>query len=128
MSAWWQFRALIRKNLLTLKRSIFMTLMEIFYPIILMLIGHFVKKAFSSDKFTYAGEGGDSNYLIDKGNIAIDYNIYTDLAKFAYNQETNDPNVFFYKFNSDTVKYTKLTNIHSNLVLNKGVWNYITPL
>jgi hypothetical protein len=128
MSAWWQFRALIRKNLLTLKRSIFMTLMEIFYPIILMLIGHLVKKAFSSDKFTYAGEGGDDKYLIDKGNIAIDYDIYTDLAGFAYNEITDDPNLFLNNFNSDSNKYSKLTSINTNLALSKGVWNYITPL
>ena len=30
MSAWWQFRALMRKNILTLKRSFLMTLLEIF--------------------------------------------------------------------------------------------------
>ena len=53
MSAWWQFRALIKKNALTLKRSIFMTLMEIFYPIILMLVGYLVEKAFSSKKYLF---------------------------------------------------------------------------
>ena len=67
MSAWWQFRALIRKNLLTLKRSIFMTLMMIFYPIILMLVGYLVEKAFSSKKYTWEGEGDLDKYLIDKG-------------------------------------------------------------
>ncbi len=69
MSAWWQFRALIRKNILTLKRSIFMTLMEIFYPIILMLIGYLVMNSFSSKKYTWSQEGTPSEYLIDKGNF-----------------------------------------------------------
>jgi hypothetical protein len=84
MSAWWQFRALIRKNLLTLKRSIFMTLLEIFYPIILMLVGYLVKhNAFSSQKFTWEGEGTMPEYLIDKGNLGLDYSIYTNLPSSA---------------------------------------------
>ena len=69
MSAWWQFRALIRKNMLTLKRSIFMTLMEIFYPIILMLIGYLVMNAFSSKEYKWDQEGPIDDYLIDKGNF-----------------------------------------------------------
>ena len=69
MSAWWQFRALIRKNMLTLKRSIFMTLMEIFYPIILMLIGYLVMNAFSSKEYKWEQEGTIDKYLIDKGNF-----------------------------------------------------------
>ena len=73
MSAWFQFRALIRKNALTLKRSFFMTLMEIFYPIILMLVGYLVEKAFSSKKYSWSGEGSLDDYLVDKGNFGIDY-------------------------------------------------------
>ena len=69
MSAWWQFRALIRKNMLTLKRSIFMTLMEIFYPIILMLVGYLVMNAFSSKEYKWEQEGPIDDYLIDKGNF-----------------------------------------------------------
>ena len=69
MSAWWQFRALIRKNMLTLKRSIFMTLMEIFYPIILMLVGYLVMNAFSSKEYKWEQEGKIDDYLIDKGNF-----------------------------------------------------------
>ena len=69
MSAWWQFRALIKKNILTFKRSIFMTLMEIFYPIILMLVGYLVMNAFSSKKYKWEQEGTIDKYLIDKGNF-----------------------------------------------------------
>ena len=69
MSAWWQFRALIRKNMLTLKRSIFMTLMEIFFPIILMLIGYLVVNSFSAKEYKWDQEGTIDEYLIDKGNF-----------------------------------------------------------
>ena len=83
MSAWWQFKALIRKNMQTLKRSIFMTLMEIFYPIILMLICYLIKLAFDSTKVTWEEEGGLDEYLISKGNFGFDYNVYTHLTIFT---------------------------------------------
>ena len=76
MSAWWQFKALIRKNMLTLKRSILMTLMEIFYPILLMIVCYLIKLAFNSTKITWADEGSLEEYLIDKGNFGFDYNVY----------------------------------------------------
>ena len=119
---WWQFRALIRKNVLTLKRSIFMTLMEIFYPIILMLIGHFVKLAFASEKFTYSGEGSDDNYLVDKGNFAVDYNLYPHLAETS---KMADPTSYF----SDKPSLvTPITTIKGNLGADKKIWKYIDPL
>ena len=117
MSAWWQFRALIRKNILTLKRSIFMTLMEIFYPIILMLIGHFVKKAFASDKFTYSGEGGDDNYLVDKGNFEVDFSTFDYYSDFI----TNPVNTFL-------TSKTVFGNVNTNFGFGKKVWKYIDPL
>ena len=82
MSAWWQFRALIKKNALTLKRSIFMTLMEIFYPIILMFVGYLVKNSFSTKRYDWVEEGAMDNYLIDKGNFGLDYNIYPHMAGY----------------------------------------------
>ena len=82
MSAWWQFKALIRKNVLTLKRSIFMTLMEIFYPIVLMLICYLIKLAFDSTKVTWEEEEGLDQYLINKGNFGFDYGTYGHLMQF----------------------------------------------
>ena len=82
MSAWWQFKALMRKNILTLKRSIFMTLMEIFYPIILMLICYLIKLAFDSTKVTWEDEEGLEQYLINKGNFGLEYSIYGHLTRF----------------------------------------------
>ena len=91
MSAWWQFKALIRKNMQTLKRSIFMTLMEIFYPIILMIICYLIKLAFDSTKVTWEEEGGLDNYLISKGNFGFDYQVYPFLTLFnqLYNPAVN---------------------------------------
>ena len=92
MSAWWQFKALIRKNMQTLKRSIFMTLMEIFYPIILMIICYLIKLAFDSTKVTWEEEGGLDNYLISKGNFGFDYQVYPYLTVFSQLLE-NSPDV-----------------------------------
>ena len=89
MSAWWQFKALMRKNILTLKRSIFMTLMEIFYPIILMLICYLIKLAFDSTKVTWEDEEGLEQYLINKGNFGVDYNIYSHLM-ILFNLQKNN--------------------------------------
>ena len=91
MSAWWQFRALIRKNMLTLKRSVFMTLMEIFYPIILMILCYLIKLAFNSTKTTWEDEGSLKEYLIDKVNFGFDYTIYPYLM--AYNTFVKNGNI-----------------------------------
>ena len=82
MSAWWQFKALIRKNLLTLKRSFLMTLMEIFYPIVLMVLCYIIKLAFDSTKITWEEEGNLDEYLISKGNFGFDYKVYAHLTMF----------------------------------------------
>ena len=90
MSAWWQFKALIRKNILTLKRSIFMTLMEIFYPIVLMLICYLIKLAFDSTKVTWEEEEGLDQYLINKGNFGFDYGTYGYLMQFNQKLQKGD--------------------------------------
>ena len=79
MSAWWQFRSLIRKNVLTLKRTIFLTFMEFFFPAILMLICYLVKLVFNSIETKWKDEKGLDEYLIDKGNFGLDYSIYDSL-------------------------------------------------
>ena len=60
-----------------------MTLMEIFYPIILMILCYLIKLAFNSTKTTWEDEGSLKEYLIDKGNFGFDYTIYPYLM--AYN-------------------------------------------
>ena len=83
MSAWWQFRALIRKNIQTLKRSPLMTALEIFYPVILMLIGYLIKIAFNSTKVTWEEEKGLEQYLVNKGNFGFDYTIYPHVMNYV---------------------------------------------
>jgi hypothetical protein len=135
MSVWWQFRALIKKNVLTLKRSIFMTLMEIFYPILLMLVGYLVERAFASKKFTWAGEGSTEEYLIDKGNFGFDYDLYTHLAGIAqYNQLGLTQQKYFtdiaYKIGpANLLKLQqKLVFVLNALNKGEGIWNYVDPL
>ena len=142
MSAWWQFKALIRKNMQTLKRSIFMTLMEIFYPIILMIICYLIKLAFDSTKVTWEEEGGLDNYLISKGNFGFDYEIYPYLTMFnelknrgvISGTSENDFNKLFAYFPdlTDVDKKTDIKNkiirILTTLSPESGVWKYIDPL
>ena len=150
MSAWWQFKALIRKNMQTLKRSIFMTLMEIFYPIILMIICYLIKLAFDSTKVTWEEEGGLDNYLISKGNFGFDYQVYPFLTLFnqianpAVNGFSGDVlDSFFTNFlphtayaymiqdlDSTTIGLIKgrITSVFENLSPGQGIWKYIDPL
>ena len=147
MSAWWQFKALIRKNMQTLKRSIFMTLMEIFYPIILMIICYLIKLAFDSTKVTWEEEDGLDNYLISKGNFGFDYEIYPYLSVFSnlYKERRigEFPDVHFNDYFSllchlnshlcpaEASKPTieaKIKNIFTKLSPGYGVWKYIDPL
>ena len=137
MSAWWQFKALIRKNVLTLKRSIFTTLLEIFYPILLMLVGYLVEKAFGSKKYTFKGEGTIDEYLIDKGNFGVDYTIYPHLAGIKrFQTEQLKAEQYFEtllnekKISEEEVQSLsqKIINLNSSLNIDGGIWNYIDPL
>ena len=141
MSAWWQFKALIRKNILTLKRSIFMTLMEIFYPIVLMLICYLIKLAFDSTKVTWEEEEGLDQYLINKGNFGFDYGTYPHLMQFNQKlqkgelaeADPEDPEDLVEKYISksgitDASVEPKLLNILQNLSPDNGIWKYIDPL
>ena len=137
MSAWFQFKALIRKNALTLKRSVFTTLLEIFYPIILMLVGYLVEKAFSSKKYSFQDEGTIDEYLIDKGNFGLEYNIYPHLAgiKQFQNEGKSLNDYFSYIKLKDNISDEELNKlmmkiyfINTNLNIDLGTWNYIDPL
>ena len=141
MSAWWQFKALVRKNILTLKRSIFLSLLEIFYPIVLMLICYLIKLAFNSTKVTWAEEGGLDQYLIDKGNFGFDYKVYAHLTMFTQYLKQGvlgaPPNLDFDKYftimhieDAQTKQMLKSRISHILLTLSPsdGVWKYIDPL
>ena len=98
MSAWWQFRALIRKNIQTLKRTMFSTFMEIFFPGILMLICYLVKLVFHSTTTEWEDEDGLEEYLIDKGNLGLDYEIYRNVTEKFYSN-----NAYSYEHGTDAV-------------------------
>ena len=62
-----------------------MTLMEIFYPIILMLVGYLVMNAFSSKEYKWEQEGKIDDYLIDKGNFGtLDINYFDSYGIWKY--------------------------------------------
>ena len=137
MSAWWQFRALIRKNALTLKRSVLVTLLEIFYPVILMIIGYLVEKAFSTQKYTFEREGGMEEYLIDKGNFGLDYNLYSHLvsiSQYQANGKTQQDYITDYglKNNLNMLQIqtlaTNLISLKNALELDSNIWKYVDPL
>ena len=148
MSAWWQFKALIRKNMQTMKRSIFMTLMEIFYPIILMIICYLIKLAFNSTTIKWEEEDGLDNYLISKGNFGFDYNVYAHLTVFTqlykkglvgtppnfdfdfffnYLCQANSPLCIEDEASKQLIK-SRITTILSTLSPSEGVWKYLDPL
>ena len=135
----------------TLKRSIFMTLMEIFYPIILMLICYLIKLAFDSTKVTWEEEGGLDEYLISKGNFGFDYQVYPYLTLFSKllndNQVhgiTDDDFTNYFDYLHNNAQYSqmdlngnsiaqeliksRIRNILSTLSPSEGVWKYIDPL
>ena len=133
----------------TLKRSIFMTLMEIFYPIILMLICYLIKLAFDSTKVTWEEEDGLDNYLISKGNFGFDYQVYPFLTLFnqLYNPAVNgfsngDLESFFTNLPHTAYAYMiqdlditnlgliegRITRVFQNLSPGQGIWKYIDPL
>ena len=63
-----------------------MTLIEIFYPIGLMLVCYLIKLAFDSTKVTWEDEEGLEQYLVNKGNFGFDYGIYEHLADILFSE------------------------------------------
>jgi hypothetical protein len=56
----WKLKALIKKNLLEMKRNLFSSFCEIFFPIILMFLVLLLKSAFKVEKYTFKEEEGDN--------------------------------------------------------------------
>ena len=66
----WKLRALIKKNILILKRNIVSTLFEILFPIILMILSYGIRKAFTLEKFEFSSEEGSlENYIKNKSVV-----------------------------------------------------------
>ena len=80
----WKLRALMKKNLLVLKRNIISTLFEIFFPIILILLSYAIRKAFILKTFYfYSEEGSIENYIQTRSISNID-------LKDNFNQDINN--------------------------------------
>ena len=73
-SSYSKLKALIKKNLLVLKRNKGTTLCEIFFPIALMLILLIIRKAFSIDKFEFDKEEiNTENFIRIKSVANVDF-------------------------------------------------------
>ena len=81
-SSIWKLNALIKKNLLEMKRNIFSTLCEILFPIILMLLLYWLKTAFDITTYEFDNvEGSLENFIKSKSISNInDYINFTDLS------------------------------------------------
>ena len=138
MSAWWQFRALIRKNIQTLKRSPLMTALEIFYPMVLMLIGYLIKIAFASTKVTWEEEKGLEQYLVNKGNFGFDYTIYPHVMNYIQLVNNGiiaplpvDNYLNYINVTNATQSYYFLKPLLENVLTflpSACTWDYIDPL
>ena len=69
----WKLRALMKKNILILKRNIVSTLFEILFPIVLMLLSYAIRKAFTLETFEFSSqEGSLENYIQNKSVVNFD--------------------------------------------------------
>ena len=81
-SSVWKLNALIKKNLLEMKRNIFSTLCEILFPIILMLLLYWLKTAFDINTFEFdIVEGTLDNFISSKSISNIDSETLKDNLK-----------------------------------------------
>ena len=69
----WKLRALMKKNLLILKRNIISTLFEILFPIVLILLAYAIRKAFKLETFEFDKEEQSiENYIQNKSVTNFD--------------------------------------------------------
>ena len=81
-STFWKLRALMKKNLLILKRNICSTIFEIFFPIILILLCLALKQAFKPKTYLYKDEEkGDDEYIKSKSALYYTNSAPYDLYK-----------------------------------------------
>ena len=81
MAFLWQFNALVRKNLITMKRNCCQTFAEILFPILLMVLIVGVRKGFSIKKYYFdKKEGTVDEYIQVKSVSNIDYTTLLSLS------------------------------------------------
>ena len=62
----WKLKALLKKNLILMKRNFLSTLFEIFFPSIIIIVILILRKAFSVDTHNFSEEGDIENFIKDK--------------------------------------------------------------
>ena len=82
----WKLRALLKKNLILMKRNFISTLFEIFFPSIIIVVILVLRLAFSVDTHDFSEEGGIESFIKDKSMTSINYN---DDRTAVKNQEWN---------------------------------------
>ena len=86
----WKLRALMKKNLLILRRNVVSTIFEILFPIVLLIICYAIRQAFTLKTFLFdEEEKGIVNYIQNKSVIYKDDSIVMDIMHII-NPEVND--------------------------------------
>ena len=80
----WKLRALLKKNILLMKRNYISTLFEIFFPSVIIIIILILKKTFSIETHDFSEEGDIETFIKDKSMTSINYNGY-DLSTSEWN-------------------------------------------
>ena len=81
----WKLRALLKKNLILMKRNFISTLFEIFFPSIIIVVILILRKAFSVDTHDFSEEGSIESFIKDKSMTSINYNLYSNLEDQEWN-------------------------------------------
>ena len=81
----WKLRALLKKNLILMKRNFISTLFEIFFPSIIIVVILILRKAFSVDTHDFSEEGSIESFIKDKSMTSINYNLYSKLEDQEWN-------------------------------------------
>ncbi len=71
MSEVWQFKALLNKNYILMKRSCCATLCEIFFPIILMIMISIIRRAIKIREYTF--DGNELEFLKTNSTAIVDF-------------------------------------------------------
>ena len=70
----WKLRALMKKNIILMKRNLISTLFEIFFPVILVVVILALKQAFNVVTYNFSEmEGSIEKYISDKSMSSFNY-------------------------------------------------------
>lgn len=72
MNQGWQLKALMKKNFILMKRSIFASICEIFFPIFLMVMMGMIRRAIKKEVYTF--DGNDNDFLKSNSTALINQN------------------------------------------------------